>query len=45
MSLNKQIFLYSISTDDFYNSEEQFFYKRLLKTKINPNGVKNGSIN
>ena len=37
MSLNKQIFLYSISTDDFYNSEEQFFHKRLLRLYIAKN--------
>lgn len=31
MSLNKQIFLYSVSTDDFYSPEEQSLHERLLK--------------
>lgn len=31
MSLSKQIYLYSIGTDAFYNTEEQLIHKRLLK--------------
>lgn len=31
MSLNKQIYLYSIATDAFYDEEEQAIHKRMLK--------------
>lgn len=30
MSLTKQIFLYSVATDAFYNEQEQYIHKRLL---------------
>ena len=44
MALNKQIYLYSVATDSFYDAEEEKIHKELLKLYKLRKDIKNKKI-